>query len=266
MALTATYDPVLSRIQLAATLLGASATYAVFDRTTDGGITYTVVRGGTAAAVSSQNANLDDYEFPAGVATTYRVRSYNVSNVLQQTFTVAITQDLTDVWLKVPAAPFMNRKITVSSSGDRTRPARRAVFDIVGRSKATVVSDIRSSASHDLRIRTFTQAEEETLDYILSSGEILFFHLPLANNCMPDGYYSAGDVVWGPPGSRAKPDRIFTVPLIEANPPGPEVLASAYTWTSVLADYATWTTLLAANASWSALLARTGTPSDVIVP
>lgn len=266
MAITATYDPVLSRIKLAATLLGASATYAVFDRTTNGGVTYTTVRGGTAVPVASQNAALDDYEWPAGVAMTYRVRSYNVSNVLQQTFTVAKTQDLTDVWLKVPAAPYMNRKVTVSSAGDRSRPARRAVFDIVGRSNPVAVSDIRSSLSFEARLRTFTYEEEQTLDFILQSGEILFFHLPLANKCMPGGYYSAGDVVWGPPSSRAKPDRIFSVPLTGVAAPGADVISSTYTWTSAVADYATWTALLAANASWSVLLTRVGTPSDVVVP
>lgn len=266
MAITATYDPVLSRIKLAATLLGASATYAVFDRTTNGGVTYTTVRGGTAVPVASQNAALDDYEWPAGVAMTYRVRSYNVSNVLQQTFTVAKTQDLTDVWLKVPAAPYMNRVVTVSSAGDRSRAARRAVFDIVGRSNPVAVSDIRSSLSFEARLRTFTYEEEQTLDFILQSGEILFFHLPLANKCMPGGYYSAGDVVWGPPSSRAKPDRIFSVPLTGVAAPGADVISSTYTWTSVVADYATWTALLAANASWSVLLTRVGTPSDVVVP
>lgn len=271
MALTATYDASLSRIRLAATLLGATATYAVFDWTTDGGITYTTVRGGLAAAVSSQNAAVDDYEFPVGISTTYRVRSYNVSNVLQQTFTAAITQSLStlgpdQVWLKVPAAPFLNRIVTVSSAGDKSRPARRGLFDIKGRSKAIAVSDIRSSMSYEVRIRTFTRGEEQAMDYTLMSGEILFFQVAAGNECMDGGYYSAGDVTWGPPGSRARPERIFAIPLTEVVAPGPEVIASAYTWTSVLADYATWTTLLAANATWSALLARTGTPSDVIVP
>lgn len=266
MALTATYDPVLSRIQLAATLLGASATYAVFDRTTNGGITYTTVRGGTSVAVSSQNAALDDFEFPAGVATTYRVRSYNASDVLQTTFTVAKTQDLDDVWLKVPAAPYMNRKVTVSFAGDKTRAARSAVYDIVGRSDPVAVSDIRSSLSFETRLRTFTREEELTLDYILRSGEILFFHLPLANTCMEGGYYTAGDAVWGPPSSRARPDRIFSIPLRGVAAPGADVIATTYTWTSTIADYATWSALLAANATWSTLLARTGTPSDVVVP
>ena len=266
MALTATYDPVLSRLQLAGTSLGASATYAVFDRTTDGGITYTVVRGGTAVPVSSQNAALDDYEFPTGISITYRVRSYNASNVLQQTFTVAKTQDVDDVWLKVPAAPFLNMPVTVSFAGDKTKPARGGVFEIVGRSVPVAITDIRSSAGFDVRIRTFTKAEEQALDYLLSSGEIVFFQLPSDNDCMDGGYYFAGDATWGPPSSRARPERIFTIPLRGCAAPGPDVIASAYTWTNVLADYATWTTLLAANATWSALLAHTGTPSDILVP
>lgn len=266
MAITATYDPVLSRLQLAATLLGASATYAVFDRTTDGGITYTTVRGGTSVAVSSQNASLDDYEFPAGVAITYRVRSYNASNVLQQTFTVVKTQDIDDVWLKVPAVPWLNMPVTVSVFGDKTKQARGGVFEIVGRSLPIAVSDIRSSFAAEVRLRTFDKAEEQALDYLLSSGEIVFFHLPSGNTCMDGGYYAAGDATWGPPSSRARPERLFTVQIREVAPPGPEVVGTSYTWTSAIADYATWSALIAANSSWSVLMARTGTPSDVIVP
>jgi len=266
MAITATYDPVLSRIQLSATSLGASATYAVFDRTTNGGITYTTIRGGTGVAVASQAAKLDDYEWNPGVATTYRVRSYNASDVLQQTFTVAKTQDIDSVWLKVPAAPFMNREVTVTAADQRARKSRTSVFDIVGRSYPVAVSDIRSSMSFTATLKTFTYEEEQTLDYILQSGEVLFFQLPLGNTCMPSGYFAAGDVTWGPAASAARPERLWNIPLTEVAAPGPDVVGSTYTWTSVIADYATWTAVLAANATWSALLARTGTPSDVIVP
>lgn len=266
MALTATYDPVLSRIQLAVTGASGTATYLVIDRSIDGFITADVVRGGSHIPIAGGAGNLDDYEFLAGVATTYRARAYDVANTLTNTFTVASTQDLTQIWLKVPAAPFMNRPVTVVSAGDKTRLARRTIHGVVGRNAPVAVSDVRLYPSFDWRLRTFNRAERETLDLILGSGEILFVHLPAAEDCMDGGYYSAGDVQWGPPGSRAKPERVFTIPLQQVAPPGPDVVGSSYTWVSVVADYATWNAEVAANASWFALVQHVGSPSQIIVP
>lgn len=272
MALTATYDALLSRIRLAASGLNVSSTYAVIDRSTNNFLSSTIIRAGSRVPVSGGVASLDDYEFPAGVPVWYRIRSYSALDVLLTTFLVGpMTQDLTEldsdqVWLKVPAAPYMNRKVTVSVAGDKSRPARSALFPIVGRSKAIAVSDIRSSMSYELKVRTFDYDEESDLDFILASGNVLFFHLPIANKCMTGGYYSAGDVVWGPPGSRARPERVFNIPLTEVVAPGPDVSGSTYTWASVKADYATWAQVKAANATWRDLKQRVGNPGDVIVP
>lgn len=264
MTATATYDGVLSRIQLSATLLGATATYAVVDRTIDAGITYTTVRGGTRLTVASQNAALDDFEFPPGVAITYRFRSYDVSNVLQSTQTVAITQNLMSVWLKVPSTPFLNQAVTVVDRGQITRKSRAGLFDVVGRSTPVMVGDVASSISYELQLLTKTVGAETNLDYLFASGEVVFLHLPSTVTSIPGGYFAVGDTSREPT-MRLSPNRVWSVPLTGVAAPGPEVVGPAYTWTAVLADFATWTTELAANATWSALLARTGTPSDVIV-
>lgn len=272
MALTATYDPLLSRIRLAAASLGATSSYAVFDRSTDNFLSSTVVRGGSRVTVSGNAAAVDDYEFPVNIPTWYRVRTYNVSDVLVTTFLVGpTTQQLTEldfdqVWLKVPAAPFMNRIVTISEAGDRNRPARTALFEVVGRQNDIAISDVRPSMNYTLKIRTATYDEETDLDFVLSSGEVLYFQLPAANKSMPSGYFAAGDVSWGPPGSRARADRIFSVPLTEVAPPGADVVGSTYTWASVVADYPTWSAVIAANATWNVLLQRVGNPGDVIVP
>lgn len=266
MALTATYDPLLSRIRLAATALGGAATYAVVTRSTDNWITSTVVRGGSRVIVSGAIASLDDYEFPAGVATKYRIVSYNNAGVQQVTFDAApITQDLTGIWLKVPAAPFLNRKVTVTEVTEISRPAVRAEFPIIGKDNPVVVTGRRQSARFGAKIRTFSFAEESDLELLLATGETLFFHLPAGETCMRGGYYDAGDIAWVQPASRAKDDRIFTIPLVTVDAPGPDVVGSSYTWNAVVADYATWNDLVAANASWNALLQHTASPSDTIV-
>lgn len=265
MSLAATYDSVLSRIQLAATLLGASATYAIFERTTDAFATTVTVRGGTAVTVTSQNAHVDDYEWDPGVATTYRVTSYNVSDVQQAQFTASITQDLTDVWLKVPAAPFLNLAVTVVDRSEVTRKSRSGLFPVVGRSKPVMVGDVASSLSYELQLLTQNAAGEANLDYLFASGEVVFVHLPLAVDDFPGGYFAVGDVSRDTT-LRLSNRRVWRVPLTEVAAPGPDVVGSAYTWASAIADYATWSALIGDNATWADLLAKTGTPSDVIVP
>lgn len=264
MSLDATYDPILSRIRLAGTFLSPS-TYAVFDRTIDGGITYTPIRGGSAVPVVSQNANVDDYEFPPGVPITYRCRGYNALDVLQITFTDTITQDLSAPWLKVPAAPFLNQAVEIVDGGDVTRPSRAGIFDIPGRTYPVAVGDIASSIRYTLRLLTRTAAAETNLDYLFAAGEIVLLQLPLGEDHVPAGYFSVGDVVRARLLRKSR-NRVWSVPLTEVAKPAPDVVGSAYTWQSVLGDYATWTAEIAANASWAALLDHTGTPSDVIVP
>lgn len=272
MALVATYDSLLSRIRLAASGLAGTATYAVFDRSTNNFLSSTTVRGGSRVTVSGAAAAVDDYEFPVGTPTWYRVRAYNAADVLVTTFTTGPTTqqllelDSDQVWLKVPAAPYMNRIVTISEAGDLTLPARTSLFPIVGRNRDIAVSDVRSSMSYGLKIRTFDYDEELDLRNVLNSSEVLYFQLPSANKSMPSGYFAAGDVTVGPPGSRARPERIFTLPLTEAAAPGPDVVGSTYTWASVVADYPTWSAVIAANATWADLLQRVGNPGDIIVP
>lgn len=73
MAVTLTYEPVLSRVRITATGLGAADT-ALVERSTDQ-IRWTTVRGGSAWAVVAGSfvTILDDYEFSPGVLNYYRV-------------------------------------------------------------------------------------------------------------------------------------------------------------------------------------------------
>jgi len=266
MALTATYDPILSRIRLSATLLGATATRCVFWRTTSNFATYATVRGGWPVTVAGQNASIDDYEFEPGVPLTYRVQSYTDADLTPvATFDVTITQDLTDVWLKVPALPFLNRTVTVADRSEVTRRARAGLFDVVGRTNPVLVGDVRSSIAYTLMLHTDTAAEERDLDYLFASGEVVFLHLPSTVDYLQGGYFAAGDVSRAPV-SKVSTLRAWSIPLTEVAAPGADVVGSSYTWTSTLAEYATWTALIAGNTTWADLLERIGSPSEVIVP
>ncbi len=265
MGLVATYDPVLSRIRLAATALGGTATYAFVWRSTDNFVTYDLVRGGGPAAVAGGILNIDDYEFEAGVPLGYQVTSYNAANVQQASFNVAITQDLDGVWLKVPAAPYLNQQVVIQDRGPIGRRSRSGSFDVVGRSDPVGVGDVASSRAYTLKIHTETPTEEEALDFLVASGAIIFVHRPLAVTLIPGGYFQMGDVEREPP-LRLSPRRIWTFPLTEHARPDNQLVGPVYTWASVLNDYATWADVLADNATWADLLNRTASPSDVIVP
>jgi hypothetical protein len=86
MTLTLTYDATISRVRIAATVLGSDCDWALVERTTDA-VRWATVRGGTEWPVTSESfdATLDDYEFPSGEATTYRVKSFDETNFPQDT-------------------------------------------------------------------------------------------------------------------------------------------------------------------------------------
>ncbi|HET6292755.1 MAG TPA: hypothetical protein VFG33_05255, partial [Kribbella sp.] len=255
MGLTATYDPILSRIRLAATALGATADHALVWRTTDNYITYTLIRGANPAAISGGGGvlNIDDYEFVPGVLLGYQIASYNAAGVLQASFTTTITQDLTAIWMKVPAAPFLNREVEASVRFPISRRARSSLFDVVGRTMPVAVSDIGSSREFTLQLRTESASDERDLDYLFASGEVLLLQRPAVMDQFPGGYFAHGDVS-REPGPDAEfymfPERRYwQVPLTEVAIPGPAVVGSAYTIASMLAEYATITAVLAGNAT-----------------
>lgn len=265
MALTATYDPALSRIRLSATLLGATATRCVFWRTANNFAKTDTVRGGWPVTVTGQNAHVDDYEFTPGVPLTYRVQSYTAADLTPvATFDVTITQDLSVVWLKVPAAPFLNAPVIVVDRSEISRKSRSGLFDVVGRSLPVMVGDVAGSRAYTLQVLTETPAEERDLDYLFASGEVVLLQLPSTVEHLPGGYFAVGNVSRQPT-LRLSPRRVWDIPLTEVAAPGPAVVGSAYTIASMLAEYATISAVIAGNATIADLLERTAAPSDVIV-
>jgi hypothetical protein len=268
-AISVTYEPSLSRLRIEATGLAAGAVTATVERSIEGVAIWSTVRGGTSVAVTGSACHLDDYEFPAdpGADLNYRVTAYNAGGVQvdQVTAVDVAAPALTSAWLKVPAAPFLNRPVVVADRSNITRRARQGVFDVVGRTFPVVVGDVASGLAFSLQLLTETAAEERDLDYLFTSGEIVFVQLPAGVEHFPTGYYAVGNTSREPT-LRLSPRRLWDVPLTETAAPGVDVVGSAYTIASMLAEYATVAAVLADNASIADLLERTGAPSDVIVP
>jgi len=80
MTVTATYLDDLSRVRVAFSGAPADADYAIVERTTDG-VNYSTVRGGLTVSITAGAGKVDDYEFKAGVANTYRVTYVDTATV-----------------------------------------------------------------------------------------------------------------------------------------------------------------------------------------
>ena len=264
MAVTLSYDDQLSRVRVEADALGATATYAVVDRSYNGG-PWVTLRGGVEIEVVSETMQLpaDDYEFSTGREGVYRVRSYDASDVLVETQTGAFTATLDAVWLKFMARPYLNRMVTVTDWTEIERRSRNGLFEVVGRADPVAITDVHSSRSFTLSLLAETLDEASQLDFALSQGLVILLHCP--DGCgVPTMYAAIGDYTEART-SRRGVRRRFDIPLTEVAKPGPDVVGSAGTWQLLLDTYATWQEVLDANASWADVAQLIGDESDVIV-
>lgn len=256
MSLTATFDPLVSRVRLAGTSLTGAAT-ALFERSPNG-VRWTTVRGGSAVAVTANAASLDDYEFVPGAVNHYRVTAG--ANV----FTTTIAPSQSGVWLKSITRPFLNRAVTVVEHSDITRPARNGVFEVIGRSYPVAVTDVRSSRRWSMTVKCATVTDADALELVFSSGDPLFVQTD-GEHDIPGGYVVVGDVSRSRYGHLSE-RRYFELPMTEVAPPGPEVYGVTVTWETLIAEFGTWTNLLAEFGTWADVLEHVSDPSVVIVP
>lgn len=265
-ALAATYDAILNRRTIALTGLNPLTDHVTVERAVDPFVQWSMVRGWAVQNIAAAAVTYHDYEFPEGVAYKYRVREFNAAGAQLASTDFSVTAvAFAEPWLKVPAAPFLNRPVVIVDRSGMSNRSRTGLFDIVGRSDPIQVGDVRGSLAYTLQLLTETAADEQDMEYALATGDVVFLHLPAAERTVPGGYFSVGDVTRDST-LRRSARRVWSLPLTRVVPPGPDVAGAAYTWASVQNDYATWADLMAANATWGDLLQRTGSPADVIVP
>lgn len=244
---------------------------AIVDRTTDG-VTYTTVRGASDIGITTGcelERIVDDYEFPVGELTTYRVRGRYEDGTVATTTTCQIEVDLDQVWLKSIGRPFLNRPIDcVLNPTPIVRRARNGINPIVNRSYPVAVTDLRSSREVPLQLVTQTTQERQDLDLLLASGDPVFVQTPLAYP-LPTMYAVIGDTAEARPVRNRRCDndwRLWDLPLTEVAAPGPDVVGSTSTWQTVINTYTTWADVMTAHSSWASVLELIGDGSEVIVP
>lgn len=266
MSLTATYLSDLSRVRLEGASLGASATYATVERSATGSI-WETVRGGVQLLVSSELAQLDDYEFFADVTTSYRITSFDDGDVQQEQFTTSITASLDGkVWLKSIRYPLLNRPLDrVLDRGDAVeRPDRGSIADIAGRSVPVATTDLRSSRRFTVYAQVPDAEAAAVMDLVLVAGGVAFIHVPPSlADCTPGGYVYIATTAQQRP---TTVDRwVFALPCTVVAPPAASIVGTTLTWQTVERLYGSWTALWAASSTWRDLWDTIGSPSDPVV-
>jgi hypothetical protein len=272
MSLTATYNGDLSRVQLAATLLGATATYAVVERSLNETL-WLPVRGGLTLPVESQEAELSDYEFFDGAENFYRLTSFDVDDVQQEQFADSITPELDSVWLKNIRYPLLNMAVKVLDRGEAvSRASRSTVAAIVGRSTGVATHDLRRARAFDLTIITQVVGESghaeqaAKLDLTLAAGGTFFVHVP-AGSAVPGGYVAIDADTVEERLYRADPDapRVFTLPCQVVTPPAPQITGTLLVAETLFRLYGNAQALIAAHSTNLSLLQTIGSLEDLVV-
>lgn len=178
--------------------------------------------------------------------------------------TASITPNMTEVWLKSIARPFLNRAVTVYDWSDIERPSRSGIFPIVGRSLPVAVTDLQGSRQWTLQVLPATAQEARNLDLLISTGEVQFVHVPTTRR-VPGGYVALGDTSEGKAASYTSEYRIVSLPFTEAAAPSADVVPAVGTWQTVINTYPTWADVMAAQPTWADLLQLVGSAADVVV-
>jgi hypothetical protein len=199
----------------------------------------------------------------AAVSKAATMRLTRAPYVLRETANV--TPGMDRVWLKNPQRPYLNRPVTVVDWSTIQRPARSGVFEVVGRSAAVAVTELRGGKRYTLTVTTTSLDQAADFDGVLSAGEPVHLHVP-AGCPFPGGYWIIADTGERRPAARRSVRRYVDLPLVEVAAPDGTIVGATITWQGVINTYATWADLIAAEPTWSDVLDSIGTPADVVVP
>lgn len=201
-SMTLANDDANARIEIDLTDNAGDATTDYFEvqNSTDGGTTWTTIRGlrtdDLIAPDGSGDAITYDYEAPEGTTISYRARAaHDYSGVLAYSAwssTATETWSSARTWLKHLLDPSLNLSLHVRAFAETQRPARQGVFQPLGATLAIVISDTRTSATGTITFRTDTAAERDDLDTLVAANTVILLQLP-ASFDEPDRYVILGD-------------------------------------------------------------------------
>lgn len=255
-ALTASFDTVLSRVQLSATGLNASTNTSVLVRW-DNGEPQTApnaftVRGGNVGAHTT--GAVSDYEFIPNVVNAYQLKTFNSSGTLLDTVTASITPAQTVAFLKDIARPSNNLPLTTLTFSAVTLVGRTSTFNVLNRSLPVAITDVRNGRSFTLTVRTPDADSASDLATLVGNGNVLFLQVP-DDSVMPgSGYFAVPSIAYDrADAAHDTTAKYWTLSLVETSAPDPSIVGFTSTWADIVANFTTWATVTSTFATWTAV-------------
>lgn len=177
--------------------------------------------------------------------------------------TTSITPDMKCPWVKVVAAPYLNRQVTVIDWGAIERTSRVGVYTVVMKRDAIAATDTAVPKTVTVSLWSASDAEFAALDLVFRLGQVVLLHMP-GSIALKSMYAAIGTYQFVRPAHRSHRGTL-TIPLTEVAQPDLSIVGNMVTWATLITNYSTWNDVVNANATWSAVLALQGTPPDALV-
>lgn len=256
--ITATPDNALGRVRLVVTIDDTQASVARVEHSTDGGVTWLPVRGGSRVTVPGDTVILYDNEGPNGAPTMFRAQAIrptiNGDIASAWSATVSTTWASSSTWLKHLRDPNLSRTVRFHVMPEPTRDRKQGVFPVLGAEYPTVTQGRLQATAATAELLTAATDDADDLLVLLRS-DVLLLQAP-APHRWGSRYIKPGRVTEKRPIRLAGNDyRVWSFPYVEVvSPPddGIEALAGL-TWQDIIDTYPTWQAFINAVPSWGAL-------------
>jgi hypothetical protein len=133
-----------------------------------------------------------------------------------------VVLDVPAAWLIHPGVPSLSCPLRVVSVSERTRPARRGVFDVIGRQTPVVASQRRKAGGYEVKLRTLDDAAAAALEAALDDSSPLLLNIPTSLGwLLRRTWVSVGDLVVTPYTDLNGRDHrlVWTLPVLEVDRP-----------------------------------------------
>lgn len=204
--------------------------------------------------VTGSTMIFEDYEAPLGVPLRYQYTKYP-SESTTRTYSVTVDPPANTgyVWLTDPGQPGRNRLVMVEKPPSWERAVARGVYPIRGAEMPVVLSDVRQSRTGAIQLLTWTEDDENALDFLLATGATLLIRARRGWG-LDHLYVSVGDVSEPRPvDSGWEQVRRWVLPLtVVARPIGGIAGSADRTWQDILddVDTPTWGDVLEKYDTW----------------
>lgn len=274
MAVTADFTPSHGRVRLTLTGLPGTGTVTIHrlsmrpHASGSAAIPYEEadVRGWSAKAWTGTEATAFDYEYDPSDGNRFWYTTYRVTTSAGDDWSTTVTPVQDDWWIKSVQNPSRNLRangptsadigklpaaasvhLTVSDLSPVKRVARVGRFDIVGSQYPVMVTDVHTAAEYSITVLADTKSIATRLEDLACGGDVLFVQAPARLDAPGPLWAVAGDWSLERPSS-VHAETLATIPLTRCAPPSPDVIASAWTYSTTRGAYGSYAALMNA---WS---------------